>query len=884
MFFKRVGIILGTIAFGHSAVFAVNADSYDDFINAYHNNESQCEINLDCNIEAQSDLGVPSGKDIIIHGNNNVLDGNNCSGIVLNNNQSLKLDSITAQNFHCTKGAVIDNNSGCSADLIEGNFLNNSAEIDGGVLFNSSHINELKGLFSGNSAGTNGGAIYNNSESVIDNIIGTFTNNTAYMSTGGAIFNFGQIGNIYADFIQNRSETANGGAIVNFMNTEVIKGDFSGNYAGSTQFSFFNHPYFNLLKKNNIYLDAELYGGDGAIMNYGEIKKLSGSFTDNLTDGLGGAIRNSYGTINIISDEEEVYFSGNKDANGNNAIFNDSGTINLISGDYDIVFNDSISGATTYIEPVININGSGNVIFNNSVENNIINMQSGTLKFGQYNNFEGNILNSCTFNYYGGSIDLRDNTVRNTNLGNLNLFADMDLKLDGSFETLNTDTITADSFISNGHYINISNLIMHSVTEKKTFSCPIIGKTIDSKVKELLQKSIKYGGSDTVISPIYEYKVSYNDENGELTFIRAEKEGGDEGGEGSEGEGEGSQGEGGGSQGGEQTGGGTPIFSPPIYTAPVAAQIGGYLQQLNTYDEAFRRMSQYMLLPKQQRINMKYANKYANANENSILSYKKNLYSNKYGWISPYSIFENVPLKNGPKVSNTAYGTLGGIESEIMELPNNWDLIWGIYTGYNGSIQKFGNDEIIQNGGTLGILGMFYNNDFFGGITVNAGANACQGDNEFGRENFSMLLSGIALKTGYNIELGDGKYIIQPNYMMSYSFINTFPYNNSAGVHIDTKPLNAIQISPGIQFIGNFENGWQPYISASMVWNLIDKAEFKANDVSLPVLSIKPFVVYGAGVRKSWGERFSGYAQAFVTNGGRNGVGLNFGFRWQIGD
>ena len=82
----------------------------------------------------------------------------------------------------------------------------------------------------------------------------------------------------------------------------------------------------------------------------------------------------------------------------------------------------------------------------------------------------------------------------------------------------------------------------------------------------------------------------------------------------------------------------------------------------------------------------------------------------------------------------------------------------------------------------------------------------------------------------------------------------------------------------------NYNNGWQPFANAYMVWNILDKAEFKANDVSLPVLSVKPFVLYGVGVRKVMGERFTGFYQTYVTNGGRNGVGINFGLRWKVGN
>lgn len=68
-----------------------------------------------------------------------------------------------------------------------------------------------------------------------------------------------------------------------------------------------------------------------------------------------------------------------------------------------------------------------------------------------------------------------------------------------------------------------------------------------------------------------------------------------------------------------------------------------------------------------------------------------------------------------------------------------------------------------------------------------------------------------------------------------------------------------------------------------MVFNIMDRTRFQANDVSLPNFSINPFVRYGVGVRKTWGERLTGHFQTYFTNGGRNGVGLSAGLRWAIG-
>ena len=67
-----------------------------------------------------------------------------------------------------------------------------------------------------------------------------------------------------------------------------------------------------------------------------------------------------------------------------------------------------------------------------------------------------------------------------------------------------------------------------------------------------------------------------------------------------------------------------------------------------------------------------------------------------------------------------------------------------------------------------------------------------------------------------------------------------------------------------------------------MVWNIIGDTKFRANDVYLPELSVKPFVQYGVGVQKRWGDRLTGFLEGMIRNGGRNGIALMFGFRISI--
>ena len=155
-------------------------------------------------------------------------------------------------------------------------------------------------------------------------------------------------------------------------------------------------------------------------------------------------------------------------------------------------------------------------------------------------------------------------------------------------------------------------------------------------------------------------------------------------------------------------------------------------------------------------------------------------------------------------------------------------------------------------------------------------------ETDFENINFSMLSATAAVKTGYNFEFLKRHLIVQPAFLASYSFINTFNYTTASNVRINAEPLHALQLEPRIKLTGNFKKYLQPYICVSMVWNTIDHAKFQANDVYLPDISVEPFVQYGAGVQKRYGERVTGFFETLIRNGGRSGIALLFGLRISI--
>ena len=820
--------------------------------------DSSRVYNMSTDENVTQNLGTMGGTNstLTINGGGNDINGNNNQGITVNSGQTLNV-----------------NNVGNSTDENSKGFNGFGGSYSGGAIYNRGTAAITGSTFTGNSANSQGGAIYNNVTATITG--STFTGNSA--KYGGAIYNDRGTAAITGSTFTGNSASRSGGAIDNRGAATITGSTFTGNRASSGG-AIYNGGTATITGSTFTGNSAN-YGG--AIYNGVTATITDSTFTGNSASQLGGAIYN-YSRANIIANESDTTFTGNTAKGVSNALYN-YGTTNLNAADgHKIVFNDGIDGSNG----TININNTGVkmadgttdagtdgiVEFNNTVSNNTVNLYNGTLKLGHYeggtidvngtqqtvDESVGSLDSSVNFIVHGGALSLQDGAIQNTNLGNLTLNSDLDLRLDGNFAQNQLDTISANKFNANGNNINISNILILEPTTEKSFSISPLGTGMDDSVRSALAGAIQYTGGDIAYSPIYKYSASYDPATAMMNF--------------------GLYGGGG--------GGDTPgyeSFNPAVMASPVAAQLGGYLVQLNAYDNAFRNMDMYMLMTKEQRQAMKMRNRYATTNKDIVFDPTVTMYENKAGWFRPYATFENVSLNNGPKVSNVAYGSFFGAESELYDLGHGWDGMWGVYGGYNGSHQAYDGVSIYQNGGTFGAVGMAYKGNFFTGLTANVGASAGEASSMFGHEDFAMLMSGVASKTGYNWELANGKFIIQPSLLMSYSFINTFDYRNAAGVSIDSDPLHAIQLEPGIKFIGNLKNGWQPYLGVSVVWNIMDRTHFQANNVALPNLSIDPFVKYGVGVRKSWGERFTGFFQTYITNGGRNGVGLQAGFRWTLG-
>lgn len=630
--------------------------------------------------------------------------------------------------------------------------------------------------------------------------------------------------------------TNNNGSLI-FENNNLIDGKVTGTTATNTGVLNIDANNLDVILTN----DGTLNLGIGSIT-----KEITGAGATNIL----GTVKNyasisqdvnvdSSGNLTVGANIGNLVNNGTVNANSNNlsGTINNSGILNL-SG----TLNKTVSGLGT-----TRVSDSGLALVNGAEIKGSLEVNNQTLHVLATDT--NNLFNDVKVN--SGTINLINNNINNLNANSFNINGNVNLLLDADLENVSMDRLpsvtVADSIIS----VKGINLLSDSKSEKTyiPFAYDGFKDKVQTNITEV-GHGVENQYQTTTYAPIYKYNVSYNQSNGYFLFSR----------------------------GGGQS---SADFNPAVLSSTVNSQVGAYSAVNETFNYAFRH-ADYSFMPLPKRIRT-LSNQYAIADSQSIRYVSE--YSKAGGiWYQPYANFENVGLSNGPRVDVQSYGSLVGGDSAYKQLKKGWGTVTTPYIGYNGTSQHYSGVSTVTNGGILGLTQTFYHGDFFTAITVNAGASSGESNTMYGKDHYATLMAGVGSKTGYNFEFNNGKFIIQPSMLMAYTYVNTFDYTSASGVKMSSDPLHSIQIHPTIKFMGNVGKGWQPYASVGMVWNILNDTKVTANDVRLPEMSIKPYVEYGVGLQKSWHERFTGFIQAMLRNGGRNGVALSFGFKWSLGN
>ena len=450
----------------------------------------QYKINKTLNTASKGKLSVIGQSNI-----SSVIDVNNKALFDLSKKSDLTLKDVRIISAVSDRGSVVKAiNQNSSVIIDNASFLNNIAAAFGGVLFNASTSNaKINGIFNANMAGSSGGAIYNQGN--IDSIKGEFTSNHTTNSwatgkvVGGAIANKGgTINSITADFNSNYSDQY-GGAIANFGENDVsptinsISGNFNNNYIVVNNSEAFGGAIYNNkiissitgdFISNHIAQDNldKVAAKGGAIYNEGTNGLvISGNFLDNYisvnssSSALGGAIYTKMNTSIVADNGQNALFKGNYVQIGNNkndnAIYVDNAyaTLTLNATNHGVIsLYDNIDGTEGY-DVLITGDNTGVIGLYNNI--NKADVKAGKASIS--------LVDGITKNYTFKSLDTT--TTTESNIAKWNI--DVDLT------TGKADTITTADSSSKGTVL-LNNFNIIGSTEQDSLIIQILKNTTEN--------------------------------------------------------------------------------------------------------------------------------------------------------------------------------------------------------------------------------------------------------------------------------------------------------------------------------------------------------------------------------------------------------------------
>ena len=336
-----------------------------------------------------------------------------------------------------------------------------------------------------------------------------------------------------------------------------------------------------------------------------------------------------------------------------------------------------------------------------------------------------------------------------------------------------------------------------------------------------------------------------------------------------------------GASGGADLMGNLVYLNPQQYRGQVAT-LATWQNQLIVNNLLFDHMN---LVTRQLMDEERTANKYAAA----VPQIDPYQYSIKDGslWFKAYGAFETLSMTKGLNVGNNAYGSLIGADFPLVNLKNGWKLVPTAYVGYNGAHQHFNGVSMYQNGAQLGLMGTAYKGDFMTSLLAYGGGygNDMTVRGEFGNgsDNTGNWFAGVASKTAYNIRLPHD-FIIQPTLMAAYNAFGQQNWGSDFGVlSMSSGMLNGLNVAPGVNFILQ-KKTFSLYATAQLVYNVMGGVDGKAGNIDLGYVRMRHcYFEYGLGVMKKFKDRFSGYLQFTIRNGGRTGIGFSGGLNWKVG-
>lgn len=821
----------------------LNIDGLSDIIianNSFIKDDTKWNLALDNNMTIKNNGSVSFGDDDSWNGTVTLQDGG-----------KLDYSSTTGQGgIFQGQGGNLTTTAGSLIEIKAGSFIDEAVNADiAGKLFISGNDADNRGrvdLNTGDKVTGNVEIADFGSLNLGDNVV--MAENGQEIKFDGANAEMNLIGNnnldLKAELIGTSGQINKEGSgnVLFSGGTSNYKGDLTINNSGNLIFTdtegFGGNLLFGNIEGEQIGIIADKIKGainqdQDAEITYSTYRDVALNFDDKVTVSAGDliAVAKDGQDVNFASDVtvtngSSVQVQGSKDVNFNGPLSitgvtrdADSQAIVAAAGEK-VLFNDDVNATNGLI-----ITKANETIFNG-----VTSLNNSTLQIAQggFSAQDMNMTGNSTFNLMNGT--LADGNIENMTMNDGSV---TNVGIDISARDWNSDKIYAGVVSTNGiPTLNVSDFQFIN-------KCPI-DRHIALKIfnTETPMEDILFtAGDKEVFTPIGYYRMF--------------------------------------SQGGGNYTASLTRYNPQVFRGQVAT-VASYQNQLVVNNMLFNHIQEVSM----QYLAQKDGNKYAAAYPQfAPYQYNKNEGSL---WFKTFGTFERLGMTQGLNVNNNFYGALVGADFAAIDLGKGWSLLPTAYVGYTGGHQTFANMSMYQNGGQGGVMGTFMKDDFIGSILAYGGGYGNQMDVAGNTDSTGNWFVGTAAKAAYNFHFTK-HFIIQPTALVSYNLFGQQNwYTGFGAMDMQSGMLNGINVAPGLNLIYGRET-WSVYATIQYFYNIMGYSEGRAGNVDLPGVAMRHgFLEYGIGVTKTWKERFSGYLQIVLRNGGRTGVGFQGGLMYRL--
>ena len=229
------------------------------------------------------------------------------------------------------------------------------------------------------------------------------------------------------------------------------------------------------------------------------------------------------------------------------------------------------------------------------------------------------------------------------------------------------------------------------------------------------------------------------------------------------------------------------------------------------------------------------------------------------------------------KFNTDYYGVLLGIDTD-RKYTDSFDATYGIFAAYTeGKLEK--GEKARLNGGYLGVRANWYINKLFFGAVADFGLRKTKTEANGEESDFDSQSIGIALKAGYNFEVSENNFTIQPNIVFNSDFDISESFHLD-GTKVESDDYYNMSVAPGVKAAKNLGRCWILTGEAKYFITSTD-GKVEIDDVDTYNTYYSNYALVGLGVEKIWGYTVL-HCKVNKTFSGRDGWIVNAGLEFKF--